>query len=190
MRCVAIGILALLNLGQALWGQALTQQWINRYNGPGNGDDSGRAVAFGLAGEVIVTGSAVGTTFNDIYTAKYAAETGALIWEQRYDGFGSDDAGSAVAVNASGDVVVAGISASVNGYDIYVAKYAAANGAVLWQRRVDGPGHGNDAPSGGTLPGGSSLPNVCKCLAPALTPALSSTSRTRTPLHCALPAAP
>ena len=78
MRCVAIGILAFLSLGQAIRGQGLTQQWANRYNGSANGADGGRAVAFGLAGEVIVAGSAAGTgTFDDMYTAKYAAETGA-----------------------------------------------------------------------------------------------------------------
>ena len=101
------------------------------------------AVVVAGSGDVVVTGSSVGSTgFPDYYTAKYAAANGALLWEQRYNGPATDydyDGASAVAVDGSGNVVVTGHSRNSGGdNDYYTAKYAAANGALLWEKR--GPG--------------------------------------------------
>jgi len=46
-----------------------------------------------------------------------------------------------VAVDASGNVVVTGFSVYSSGiYENYTAKYAAANGALLWEKRYNGGG--------------------------------------------------
>jgi uncharacterized delta-60 repeat protein len=116
--------------------------WEKRYNGPANSDDQASAVALDGSGNVVVTGSSIGSGSNtDYYTAKYAAANGALLWEQRYNGpvNGSDQA-QAVAVDSSGNVVVTGHSNN----DYYTAKYAAADGALLWEKRYNGSENDND----------------------------------------------
>jgi len=125
-----------------------TLLWGKRYNGPANGNDGATSVAVDSGGNVIVTGfSKIGIDDDDLiyardyYTAKYAAANGALLWEKRYDGpVGGDDFAEAVAMDSSGNVVVTGFSDGVaSGYDCYTAKYAAANGSLLWEKRYNGP---------------------------------------------------
>ncbi|HXJ55134.1 MAG TPA: leucine-rich repeat domain-containing protein, partial [Verrucomicrobiae bacterium] len=73
---------------------------------------------------------------------------GALLWERRYNGpANSNDWASAVAVDGSGNVVVTGTSYNGTNADYYTAKYAAADGALLWEKRYNGPGNGDDAAS-------------------------------------------
>src|SRR5207245_1125833 len=73
---------------------------------------------------------------------KYAAGDGGLRWAQRFGSTGSD-AGQAVAMDGSGNVLVTGVfqgtvdfgggpRASAGGMDIFVAKYAGASGAHMW----------------------------------------------------------
>src|SRR5207237_9368544 len=115
-----------------------------RYNGMANGDDVAQGVAVDASGNVVVTGYSGSNP--DFYTAKYAAATGALLWEKRYNGPANyDDQAQAVAVDSTGNVVVTGYSIGRgSGYDFYTAKYAAADGALLWGRRYNGPANGND----------------------------------------------
>lgn len=128
-------------------------QWETIYNGPGNGDDFAWAVVVDSVGNVIVTGYSAGTSGEqEVYTAKYAGADGALLWDKRYNGPGSSDydSGSAVAVDGSDNVVMTGKSAGtggnspVNANDYYTAKYAAADGALLWEKRYDGPKGSSD----------------------------------------------
>ena len=126
--------------------------WEKRYNGTANGDDYAQAVAVDGSGNVVVTGSSYNTKYiSDYYTAKYAAADGALLWEKRYNGpANNDDRAQAVAVDGSSNVVVTGSSAVGFGsfgnpiYDYYTAKYATADGALLWEKRYNGPANGND----------------------------------------------
>jgi hypothetical protein len=124
--------------------------WEKRYNGPHNANDVPTSVAVDASGNVIVTGSSkTGLDYpaeeifypTDYYTAKYAAADGALIWEKRYDGpVNGDDQAQAVAVDGSGNVSVTGFSdGGSSAYDCYTAKYAAFDGALLWEKRYHGP---------------------------------------------------
>lgn len=119
-------------------------EWKKSYTGPGNGEDQATATAVDSAGNVVVTGYTYNTaTGYDYYTAKYAAATGALIWEKRYNDvtYNNSDLPSAIAVDASGNVIVTGSSeGNGTGQDYYTAKYAAADGALLWEKRYNGTG--------------------------------------------------
>jgi uncharacterized delta-60 repeat protein len=125
--------------------------WERRYNGPENGYDIAHAIAVDRSGNVVVTGESVSSRGDSVvyYTAKYAAAAGAQVWEKRYDGNGitgnAPGYAQAVAVDASGNVVVTGYSdGSAYNHDYYTAKYAAADGALLWQKRYNGPANYND----------------------------------------------
>jgi uncharacterized delta-60 repeat protein len=115
--------------------------WERRYNGPANFGDAVQSVAVDGSGNVIVTGYSTDSLFyEDAYTAKYAAADGAVLWERLYGPTNRSASGQALAVDASGNVVMAGYSLS-NHWDHYTAKYAAADGALLWERLQDGPRH-------------------------------------------------
>jgi hypothetical protein len=106
--------------------------WEKRY-----GDGYAISVAVDASGNVVVTGSSGG----DYYTAKYAAGDGALLWEQRYNGpADSSDYAGAVVVDGRGNVIVTGNSWGGNTIvDYYTAKYASADGGLLWEKRFPGP---------------------------------------------------
>src|SRR6185503_14714487 len=73
----------------------------------------------------------------DLYAAKYARTTGAILWERRDSGDRSAEP-LALAVDTNGNVIVTGTSwRTVTGLDIYTVKYAAADGAILWQKYYD-----------------------------------------------------
>jgi uncharacterized delta-60 repeat protein len=89
-----------------------TQQWINLYNGTGNGED--KASAIGLLNDyVIVTGASWGTVNNHDYaTVKYANLAGTQLQVTRYtmSGISEDMAKSIAVAPAVGKVFVTGFS--------------------------------------------------------------------------------
>jgi hypothetical protein len=113
---------------------AVKDQWVRRYNGPANGDDQTHALVVDVNGNVIVTGYSNNGTNDDIYTAKYAALNGALVWEKRYDGAKGYDYAIGLAVDHSGNVFMSGYSFNGSQDVFYTAKYAAADGALLWSK--------------------------------------------------------
>ena len=68
-------------------------------------------------------------------------------WQVRYSGpiTNSVDAGVVSAIAPDGNVVIAGTSAYATNYaDIYLVKYFAATGVVMWQQRSHGRTNKND----------------------------------------------
>jgi len=124
-------------------------RWEQNYNGPANRTDAAQAVAMDARGNVIVTGASVGGGgTSDYYTSKYAAKDGSLLWEVRYDGPAKGpDMARALALDGAGNVVVTGESWNGTDSDFYTAKYAAPDGAVLWERRYSGPENASDSAS-------------------------------------------
>jgi hypothetical protein len=122
-----------------------TLLWEKRYNNGPNDNPQTTSLALDNAGNVIVTGysdSNITPFRSDIYTAKYAAANGALLWEKRYNGpENSGDGAYGVAVDSAGNAIVTGYSGLRLVYtDYYTAKYAAVDGALLWEMRYHGPG--------------------------------------------------
>src|SRR4051812_13060944 len=110
-----------------------------------------QAVAADANGDIYVGGTKwTSDGPNDLYLAKYAAATGAGLWEKQYDGPGhGSDAVSAMVIDAEGNVIVTGASSGLNtGYDYYTAKYTSS-GALVWEARYATPGFStnNDFPA-------------------------------------------
>jgi uncharacterized delta-60 repeat protein len=119
-------------------------QWVARYNGPVSSDDEAAAIVVDGSGNVYVTGSSYGSGFSQDYaTIKYNT-VGQEQWVVRYDGPASgDDEATAMAIDGSGNVYVAGYSYGSVGYDYATIKYNST-GQQQWVRRYDGPAHSDD----------------------------------------------
>jgi hypothetical protein len=129
--------------------------WANGYASSGN--DSGNGIAVDGSGNLVVVGSFQGSlslggsTFtsaggSDVFVAKYSGSNGAHMWSVSGGGSGNDR-GKAVAVDASGNVVVTGefigtasiggstLSSPYNpGYNnMFLAKYSAT-GTPVWSQ--------------------------------------------------------
>ncbi len=114
------------------------QQWLARYNGPGNSWERAAGVALDRDGNVYVTGQSVGdTTASDFATLKYDRD-GALQWVARYhSGSRSDDASIAIQLDRSGNVYVAGSSGiEMNAGIVTLIKYAQTDNLVAANRRA------------------------------------------------------
>ncbi|MQY71165.1 hypothetical protein GH141_04445, partial [bacterium] len=90
------------------------QQWVARYNGPGNSGDNAYSIALDDAGNVYVTGTSAKyrtTPYNyDYVTVKYNS-SGIQQWARRYNGPGDgDDRANSLAVDDEGNVYVTGYS--------------------------------------------------------------------------------
>ncbi|MGB2804481.1 MAG: SBBP repeat-containing protein, partial [Candidatus Zixiibacteriota bacterium] len=124
------------------------QLWVSRYNGPADSTDCTDAIAIDSHGNVYVTGLSQGRgTDNDYATIKYDPN-GNELWVQRYNG-PKDllDCPEALALDASGNIYVTGISFdSVANGMLYKTDYATikynASGSQVWVKRYNGPANG------------------------------------------------
>ncbi|MBS4015427.1 MAG: SBBP repeat-containing protein [Candidatus Latescibacteria bacterium] len=122
--------------------------WVRTYNGPGNGADEARGIAFDAANNVYVTGISLGSnTGSDIATIKYNVD-GVEQWVRRYDNSDTvaTDAGYWITVDNANNIYVYGSSMGTAGanYDLVVVKYDSL-GHEHWVSRYNGPG-GYDFP--------------------------------------------
>jgi uncharacterized delta-60 repeat protein len=127
------------------YNSAGVEQWVARYNGPGNSGDEALSLAVDGQGNVYVTGSSYGSgTSGDYTTIKYNSD-GDTIWVRRYDGPGnSDDGAYSLAVDGQGNVYVTGYSiGSGTSYDYVTIKYNSA-GVEQWVAGYNGPGNSDD----------------------------------------------
>jgi hypothetical protein len=121
------------------------QQWVNRYNGPGNDNDNVNAIVM-YNSDIYITGQSFGSgTSFDYATIKYNS-SGVQLWAARYNGTSnSNDGANAIAVDDQGNVYVTGESygGTATSYDFTTVKYNSS-GNQIWAIRYNGPGNGND----------------------------------------------
>lgn len=123
------------------------QQWFARYNGPGNGVDIATSIALDSSSNVYVTGLSGGANSSTDYaTIKYDSN-GVEQWVRRFNGDkNASDVAKDLAVDASGNVYVTGVSNSRGGSvgssdpdrDYATVKYSSA-GRQEWVAIYDGP---------------------------------------------------
>ena len=127
------------------------QQWLAKYNGPGNGSDVPASVFVDNAGNVYVTGYSDKLTGyfidNDATTVKYNPQ-GSQLWAARYDGgIQRNDAGNAIKVDGSGNVFITGYTTVRNGAytkkDYLTVKYNSG-GTQQWFKTYNGPANQDD----------------------------------------------
>jgi uncharacterized delta-60 repeat protein len=120
--------------------------WRREFRGTHDGwDHSANAVALDAAGNVIAAGS----TYNigsglDMTVIKMEGASGQQLWRREVNGSANNwDWANAVAVDAAGNVMVAGATLNGNsGYsDFTVVKFDGATGAEHWRKDIDGGGY-------------------------------------------------
>ncbi|NTV79881.1 MAG: hypothetical protein HGA24_00440, partial [Candidatus Aminicenantes bacterium] len=129
------------------------QQWVQRYDHHGNGDDWASAMALDSAGNIYVTGQSSGDSLTgfDCATVKYNG-IGNQLWVARYSGpQPGEDKPFAIAVDPLQNVYISGYSMG-NGtaYDYVTVKYDST-GAQEWSARYNGPANGTDQGKGAAL---------------------------------------
>jgi uncharacterized delta-60 repeat protein len=119
--------------------------WVRRYDGPAHSTDWAYALAVDDAGNVYVTGSSLDpATDADFATVKYLPD-GTQAWVARYNGPDSGfDEAKAIAVDAAGNVYVAGTSAGSGTRSDYATIRYSSLGQEDWVQRYDGPASRDD----------------------------------------------
>ncbi|MDZ4712578.1 MAG: SBBP repeat-containing protein [bacterium] len=121
------------------------QEWVVRYNGPGNNTDVAKAITVDASGNTYVAGYSLnsGTSY-DYVTVKYTAN-GNQAWVSAYNGLGNDlDYATAIAIDNNGNVYVTGYSfSSSSSYDYATVKYNSS-GIQQWAVTYNGFGNAVD----------------------------------------------
>ena len=149
----------------------------------GTGMDEGAALALDSAGDVFVTGQFFGTvdfgggavtnlsTFVQVFVAKFSGASGSHVWSKRLGKLlatapTSVGSGRGIAVDPSNNVIITGyfggpvdfgggVLTSAGGMDVFVARYAGADGRWTWAKRFgdvsDQHANAVDADSSGNI---------------------------------------
>jgi hypothetical protein len=139
---LAISVLPLIP--SSLGAQGGIALWTNYYNGTGNGDDTARTIALDAQDNVYVSGYSLGIGEMQTVTIKYKC-SGEAEWTNRFVSTPNISILTplSLAVDPSGDVIVASGIPGADGYDDFgTLKYSSA-GLPLWTNRYS---YGQDVP--------------------------------------------
>ena len=135
-----------------------TLLWDETFNGTGDGDDMGLAIAVGSAGAVYVTGYATqSATGKDYITIRYASN-GTFSWAKYFDGLGNaEDSALDIVVDSTGLATVTGSTTDTGGdLDCTTVQYNSS-GVFQWSDSYDGPGAVDDWGNALALDSGQSI---------------------------------
>ena len=120
------------------------QQWVKRYNGPGNFFDIAYAIAADDLGYIYVTGGSYGSSGNyDYLTIKYSS-SGDTVWTRRYNGpRNALDKAYSIVLDDTGNVYITGESEGATGphgiFEDYATIKYSSDGTLQWVARYNGP---------------------------------------------------
>src|SRR5574341_939028 len=118
--------------------------WLRRYNGPGFGDDSAKALVVDSSGNIYVTGSSVGSGSGYDYTTIKYNSIGDTLWLRRFNGAGNGaDLAQGLALDFQQNLYVTGYSWNGSSYDFLTVKYNSL-GDTIWTKTYNGSGNGAD----------------------------------------------
>jgi uncharacterized delta-60 repeat protein len=120
------------------------QQWVVRLNGTANDDDYGNSMVMDALGNIYVTGGLTSADNDmDYVTIKYNPD-GQQQWIKYYDGAGHGfDLASHNAIDANGNIYVAGYVKGISNSDYCTIKYNSS-GVQQWAAIYNGTGNGVD----------------------------------------------
>ncbi len=118
-----------------------TELWRRNINGPTNDGDAASAIAVDAAGDVLAAGTVGRTGLDrDFFVVKLSGSDGTERWRKTINGSAnSDDMALAVAVDAAGNVLAAGLVTNIGtDADFTVVKFDGSSGVELWRKSIDG----------------------------------------------------
>jgi hypothetical protein len=130
--------------------------WRTIITGSAKGVDSAVAVAVDGNGDVVAAGSAMNArTFRDFTVGKFEGASGKELWRREITGTANDnDEAQAVAVDAAGDVVAAGVTKNTGTrQDLAVVKFSGSDGKELWRQEINGTANREDLARAVTVDG-------------------------------------
>lgn len=113
----------------------------------GTGTDIPTAVAVDSANNIIVTGYSWQGSNYDVHTIKYDGVTGAVMWEHSWDNTAvhGDDWATAIAIDSSDSIYVAGYSANgTRNDDLLILKYPSGGSTPSWVELSDDAAYPNN----------------------------------------------
>lgn len=121
------------------YNSAGVQQWVARYNGPGDDSDLPCGIELDSYGNVYVTGESPGSDDSDVATVRYS-NSGAQLWVARYDLSGwTIEFPTDIGIGPDGSIYVAGEAEN----DLLILKYQSS-GTLTWSCAYAWPYGGED----------------------------------------------
>jgi uncharacterized delta-60 repeat protein len=114
------------------------QKWVRRYNGPLRYTDHVHDIAVDGSGNVYVTGQAYGNLGINYATIKYDTD-GNQKWVRQHTGPVSWDRANAIAVDAQGNVYLAGYLFGDSSLEDFITIKYDTDGNRKWVKRYNGP---------------------------------------------------
>ena len=141
LKEVIIIILLLLPIGLC----AQIENWVYRYNGPGNNDDEANSIVYGVDGNIYAAGYSNGSGTESDFTVISLASAGDTNWTYRYNGPGNnDDEANSIVYGADGNIYAAGYSYGSGTESDFTVISLASDGDTNWTYRYNGPGNFED----------------------------------------------